>query len=177
MWFIFGDVLKFICVYWTNLLNKCFDNSLRWTWERCVSDSVSSVFVFPLFWSLPRASANEGPWNSGLSITDRNWLRLEEHQETSQLSALWETWRQTEGCGGWFYKTDKNVCLPFLFLHPSFIPSPYAAPDASSHKRLKDRKLQQAEEEDTTSGREKNWEDVQEFYFHQKTQLWDKSNM
>ena len=58
---------------------------------------------------------------------------LEEHQETTQLSSLRERQRQKEGCGGRFYKTDKNFCPPSSFLSclsdvPFFFPPPFFLP-------------------------------------------------
>lgn len=71
------------------------------------------------------------------------------------ITPLRETEVKKEGCGGRFYKTDKNFYLPFLFFLLSIIPSPYGAPNPSSHKRLKDRNLEQPEVEDMTSERER----------------------
>lgn len=95
----FPDGLKFTSFFISfhykknsNFLNKWFDN-LCYMWEQSVCDNISCVepaVVFYLFWYRPCTFATERPWNSGLSISESDGLRLEEHQVTTQLSPLGE---------------------------------------------------------------------------------------
>lgn len=85
----------------------------------------------------------------------RERLSLEEHQETMQLSSLRRGGGKDGDVGAGFTRQAADFCLPFLLFLPSIIPSPYGAPNPSSHKRLKDRNLERPEVEGVTSERER----------------------